>query len=460
MYWANFLHIYQPVVQKDIWVKRVADESYRKIFRGLLDIDRAKITLNISGVLCDLLEKNGCSDVLESIKNLIDAGKLEITGSAKYHAFLPLLPESEIERQIVLNEETLDKYFGKNWKKGGFFPPEMAYSKKVAEVAKRLGYKWMIVDEMAFPPGKKIEKDVIYEIKGIKDFHVFFRERNLTFKILSGSRVSSLPAIMKFLEKRIGNSEYSVTAMDGETFGHHRPGLENLMFDLLREESIKPATITELLDIFPKKEIIEPRPSTWAAVPRDFEVGEPYFRWKSSGNQIQQWQWELLELAAEIVSRNEDEDIRGRLDRALHSDQFWWSSARPWWSLEWIERGAYDLKEIINDSKNASKEEREKAEELYKQIIFTGFDWQRSGKVDELSRSENEEIQERLEEKEKFFITKEEYEEMVKNLNEQIEEAVKHREYHRAAMIKDRIRELKEEMEKGVQEKKSNDLMF
>lgn len=461
MHWANFLHIYQPAVQKQVWVKRIAEDSYRKIFSGLLSIERARLTLNINGVLCELLDQAGAHDVLKNIKTLIDSGRLEITGSAKYHAFLPLLPEGEIERQIILNEETLSKYFGNNWKKGGFFPPEMAYSKKVAEVAKKLGYKWIIIDEMAIPDGNKIEKGTIYNIEGLDDFHVFFRERNLTFKILSSANSGALPFILKFLEPRLDKSEYIVTAMDGETFGHHRPGLENLLFEMFKEEKIKPAMISDLPEIFKKKEAIEPRDSTWAAVPRDFKIGQPYFRWHNKDSVLQNRQWELLYLAIEVVNRDASQKTRTLLDKALHSDQFWWSSARPWWSLEWIERGAYDFKEIIKKSNTASEEDKQKAEELYKQIIYTGFEWQRTGLVDELSRSENEEIRERLEEKEKMFVTKEEYEEMIKTMSVQMRQASEAEEYHRAASIKDRIREIKEEMESGGRnEKKSNDLMF
>ena len=139
MKWANFLHIYQPPTQKPIWVKRIADESYRKIFKGLLEIPRARLSLNINSILCELLDQNGGMDVIKNIKKLVEKGNIELTGSAKYHAFLPLLPESEIERQILLNEESLNKYFGKSWKKGGFFSPEMAYSKKVAEDRKEGG---------------------------------------------------------------------------------------------------------------------------------------------------------------------------------------------------------------------------------------------------------------------------------------------------------------------------------
>ena len=464
MYWANFLHVYQPPTQKPIWVRRIADESYRKLFAGLRNIPRAHITVNINSVLCELLEQNDAGDVIDHIKALIQSGNVELTGSAKFHAFLPLLPEFEIERQIKLNEEGLDKYFGKGWKKGGFFSPEMAYSKKVAEVAKRLGYKWIIIDELAFPAGKTMQRNKVYEIEGIKDFYVFFRERNFSFKILSASQLSTLPSILRFLEPRFNKEEFTVTGMDGETFGHHRPGLEKLLFDLLNEPKIKPISVSEILDLAIEKEVVEPRPSTWASVPRDFTINEPFLRWNNPNNEIQQFQWKLTNLAIDIVHRDPKQKSREILDHALHSDQYWWSSARPWWSLEMIERGAYDLKQVIDQSEKATPEEKNLASDLYRQILFTGFEWQRTGKVDEISRNENEEVRERLEEKEKLFVTKEEFEDMLKTLREQMRNAAETEEFHRASMIKDRIRELEEEMDKTqnipAKTKPGSDLMF
>lgn len=454
MYWANFLHIYQPPIQKDIWVRRITDECYRKLFSGLLNIPRARLSLNINSILCELLERNGGTDVIKDIKTLVDRGNIELTGSAKYHAFLPLLPESEIRRQILLNEEGLNKYFGTSWKKGGFFSPEMAYSEKVAKVAHELGYKWIVVDEMAFPSGHIEKKDKIYDIDTLDNFSVFFRERNLSFKILSASQISSLPATMRFLSDRLGKSEYTVTAMDGETFGHHRPGLENFLFDLLRQEEIKPVQISDLYAYFPEHLKIKPRPSTWASVPKDFTVGEPFARWKSQTNQIHTYQWQLTQIALDAVNRKKDDPMRLKLDSTLSSDQYWWASAKPWWSLEWIEHGAFDLREVILKAKKSKRRERKLAEELYKKIVYTGFEWQRTGLVDELSRSEDEEVREHLEEKEQMFITPEEYQNMIKTLEEQMVEAARLQDYHRASMIKDRIRELKEEMQNPTKFKK------
>lgn len=448
MYWANFLHIYQPPTQKEIWVRRITDESYRKVFNGLLKIKRARLTLNINGILCELLDKYGGRDVLKSIGKLLKNGQLELTGSAKYHAFLPLLPESEIERQIVLNEETLSEYFGKDWKRGGFFTPEMAYSEKVVRVAAKLGYKWIIMDELGFPAGKKLSPDTIYKIKAVDDFSVFFRERNLSFTILS-AQIGTVPTILRYLGPRISSNEYVVTAMDGETFGHHRPGLEQLLFDLLKEESIEPAMISDLPQVFSKNETIEPRNSTWAVTRKDMKDNTPFSRWKSDDNIIQQKQWELTNLAIATANRAPiDSGVRRLLDESLHSDQYWWASSKPWWSLEMIERGANELQAVVQKSPQAIMEEKNRAENLYRDIIYTGFEWQRSGLVDELSRKEDEEIRERLEEKEKLFITQDEYKQMIKTLKEQMQLAAKAEEYHRAAMIKDRIRELEEEMRK------------
>ena len=452
MYWANFLHIYQPPTQKEIWVKRITDECYRKLFSGILKIKNARLTLNINGILCELLDKYGGGDVLENIKKLLQNGSLELTGSAKFHAFLPLLPESEIERQILLNETILNKYFGNLWRshngQQGFFSPEMAYSYKVAAVAARLGYKWIVIDELGFPSGKKYSPDTLYKIKGLENFSVFFRERNLSFTILS-AQVGTVPTMLRYLGPRLEKSEYVVTAMDGETFGHHRPGLELLLFDLLNEKKIQSVAIGDLLNKFTKTEEIEPRESTWAVTKTDIKNNTPFSRWNKSDNPIQQKQWELTDIAIAAGNRAPvNEKNRNLLDAALHSDQYWWASARPWWSLEMIERGAYELKQVILEAAASTAQEKNKAEELYRGIIYTALDWQRSGLVDAISRQEDEEVRERLEEKEHLFITKEEYRQMITTLEEQMHLAAKAEEYHRAAMIKDRIRELNEEIKK------------
>lgn len=450
MIWAHFLHVYQPPTQKRAIVERVADESYRKVFSGLLKIKNAKLTLNINGVLCDTLDAYGGKDILETIQKLVKSGAVELTGSSKYHAFLPLLPETEIRRQILLNEATLTKYFGEGWKKGGFFAPEMAYSQKVFKVAYELGYRYFVVDEVAFPKNRKFQATSKYRIEGLNGSgngaYAFFRDRGFSFAIAS-AHFGTLSETLHHLGPRLTTNEYVVTAMDGEIFGHHRPGLEQLLFDLLKEDKIHSVTLSELASKLTEEEIVVPRDSTWATTKRDIKENIPFARWFGSNNPVHAKQWELTNLAIKVIHRAEmHKASREALDHALHSDQYWWASARPWWSLEMIERGAHELKQAILKSPVARPAERRKAEELYYAILTTGFDWQRSGYVDELARWESDEVRERLDEKGKYFITQDEYKHMIKTLDDQIKIAVQNEQYYRAAMIRDRIKELKEEM--------------
>ena len=97
-------------------------------------------------------------------------------------------------------------------------------------------------------------------------------------------------------------AEYAFTAMDGETFGHHRPGLEKLLFEISTEPSLKTVTISELISLFPKRELTKPEDSTWALMPADLAKKEPFSRWADPENKIHVWQWRLTQLALKVIS--------------------------------------------------------------------------------------------------------------------------------------------------------------
>lgn len=124
MYWANFLHIYQPPTQTEAIVRKVTEECYRTLVRVLNEAPHAKITLNINAVLTEQLERYGFKDVIEGLKRLAERGQIEFTGSAMYHPILPLIPGEEVERQIKLNTEVNRRYFGDAYQPLGFFPPK------------------------------------------------------------------------------------------------------------------------------------------------------------------------------------------------------------------------------------------------------------------------------------------------------------------------------------------------
>lgn len=439
MIWANFLHFYQPPTQKKFWADRITEESYRRVLRGLLDNPGAKVTFNINGVLLDLWEEFGHKDVIEMVGTLLERGQIELTGSAKFHPLLPKIPEDEIKRQIELNAATLKKYFG-DYQPKGFFPPEMAYDSVVAKVAKEMGFSWIIAEELSYLG--RVAYDRIYQDQetGIT---LFFRERETSYKILSG-QLGTPKLLWDSLGDRVAKNEYLLTAMDGETFGHHRPGMDQALMDLLTLPELPTVLISEIPEKFPQVEKVEPRPSTWALMEKDLEKKVPFARWDDPDNEIQRLQWQLTELAIETV-RGSDNPGKARemLDRALHSDQYWWASARPWWSLEMIERGAFELKETILAVPGAAAEIKQKAQDLYFAILTTGFAWQREGRVEELAKVEDEEIRMHTDAA-LPGLPKDEVKKMIAHIRQEMEEVAKKQEFERATQLRDRIRELED----------------
>jgi len=254
------------------------------------------------------------------------------------------------------------------------------------------------------------------------------------------------------LGERLKKHEYLLTAMDGETFGHHRPGLEKLLLDIYQSNELPTVTISELPKFF-KEEVCEPVQATWTLMHKDLARNVPFSRWDDPKNKIHQLQWQLTNLALKTVNSSKRKDLRKSrelLDRALHSDQYWWASAKPWWSLEMLEKGAKELMKTILFVPDADKKTKEKAQELYKNIVFLALDWQRYGIVEDLVKEHyDEEVALRLDTTAPY-IPPEEFDKIIDHLKKQELEAAKIEEYERAAQFRDRIRELKAKREEAT----------
>jgi len=391
-----FLHFYQPPNQQYDILDRVVNECYRPVVRGLLDRPAAKIVVNISGGLTQLLLDNKYDDVVNGMKRLIEGGQVEFTDSAKFHAFLPLLPEREVVRQIKKNSEVNRKVFGNLYNPSGFFPPELAVNDCLIKTVSKLGYKWIAVPEVAYGSGPPLSDRLFRDTKtGIT---VFFRNKRVSALILS-ALARSADDLIRETRDLSEHNKYFFTVMDAETFGHHRIGHEKLLFEILDSEDIKAVTASDLLMEDFKYEGVNIRASTWTNEEQDFWLdkerkkateSKSYILWKDPDNPIHKLQWEFVDLCINTITsvryKNAGSRISGwkkarqKLDIALASDQFWWASAKPWWSLEMIESGAYDLKDVIftlNPDTNIKK----KAEKLYQNIIAQAFEWQRTGYI-------------------------------------------------------------------------------
>jgi len=395
MYWANFLHIYQPPNQMADILERIVHESYRKIISGLKDHPRAKITLNINAGLAEQLAEHGYHDIIDGIKFLLERGQIELTETAKYHPFLPLTPYAEIIRQIKLNFETNRRFFGSAYKPVGFFPPEMAYNHRVSDAAAEMGFQWIIIDEIAY--NGKIEQvpfNQVFSIKRHPNLKVLFRERRMSNLIMSAV-VRSEKTLVEAMGGELKKNRYLITAMDGETFGHHRPGLDKLLFSVFNSKKFRLVTVSELIKQFPLAGAIDPVPSNWASAETDILANKQFLSWDDPENPIHKWQWELTSFVLKLVELTDSKaagfsEAREKMDRALHSCQYWWACAKPWWSLEMIEAGAFRLLDTVRSIPGVKTRDVEQAFDLYQKIVLKAFEWQRTGYIRELASEQRQ----------------------------------------------------------------------
>ncbi|MDO8558691.1 MAG: hypothetical protein Q7S09_05965 [bacterium] len=441
MHWANFIHIYQPADQSRAILDAVVNQSYRRIFSGLEKIPSFKLTLNINGALTELLARNGYGDVVDLIRKLAESGRLEFTESAMYHAFLPFLEEREIERQIRKNHAVNHKYFGAAYAPTCFFPPEMAYSAKVARVVSQLGYQTLILDEISSPirnGSAKLFKKT-FHISGAGNIAAVFRERRISNLIMS-----SIARDQKSLQEVLGaeqeNDRYMLTAMDGETFGHHRPGLEELLFSVMSSQKPEQIFVSEIAEKYPVSETpLAPREATWASAEKDLERGVQFFSWKDPKNPVHALQWKFFNFLRRKLSRSDAKRALDAFDRASASDQFFWASAEPWWSIEMIEKGAWNMLEALRKIPGIGREGRREGKELYHAILEEAFRLQRKGVIEALAGAYRSSVRIPFKDRTKGAGKPEVYDAVVEMIGRKMKEAADARSYEKAILWRDAL---------------------
>ncbi len=372
--WVNFLHIYQPPYQELELVQKISRESYWQLVDILKRNKTAKITLNFSGCLLEHLYNIGEEKLVEEFKNLVANKQIELAGSARYHPILPLLPTVEIKRQITLNDQILRQAFGEYYQPTGFFLPEMAYSSKVGKIIKELGYKWIIIDEIAYQ-GRLglVDYNKKYKIKGI-GLNVVFRNRNLSNTFV--------PQTIIDLTQKSNPPAYLISATDGEMYGHHHQDGKNLFEESLTNPQVITLTTSEYLKELPSKsELIIPLSSSWESTPQELKRKVPFALWQDPKNKIHQNLWELRKIAIRLINKSKEQGsnydwARHHLDRGLSSCAWWWAAEKKigvfnllTWNPDTIEKGLRELISSIRSLKNVSQKTKLQAEKYYHLLI-------------------------------------------------------------------------------------------
>ncbi len=369
--WANLLHLYQPPNQNPALLKIIVKESYQSLLKILKNHPNLKFTVNFSGSLTELLSQNGAQNLIKGYKELALKNQIELTSTAKYHPILPLLPSNEIEHQIRINDKINKSLFGPAYEPQGFFCPEMAYSKKVGKIIKKLGFKWIILDEIAYN-GKlnQVDFEKGYEIKDL-GLKVIFRDRTISKSFVPESIYEKLK------DKK---DELIITATDAEMYGHHHKDHQNIFEKISKDKNLETIKISNLIKSYSEFEKISPKTCSWETAPSDLQKNMPFPLWDNPKNKVHQKIWQLANLAIKLNKQynSENKNIwsRKHLDRGLASCTWWWASLKKpdvfsplTWNPDEIENGIGELIRSIRSLKNISKKAKITAENIYLELI-------------------------------------------------------------------------------------------
>ncbi len=372
--WANFLHIYQPPEQDENIFHQVARESYFEIAKFFDVYDGINLTMNISGALLEQLVEYQYDALIDNFVKAFLNGEIEMAGSAMYHPILPLLPAKEIERQIILDEKIKKQIFGNEYQRRGFYLPEMAYSREVAEILDSMGFEWIILDEISFA-GKlgKLEKGKVYKIKGLK-LKVVFRDRMISDNFV--------PEKIKEMSDNLGNQDrYIITATDGELYGHHHHNFYDKTKAVFADGNIKSWKMSEFIKKFRDENLeeVEPVPSNWESKEEEIVQGNPFAYWNHSQNEIHKELWDFANFVIGEMEKSQDDQnyatARNFLDKGLSSCHFWAASGKKsavWGELIWnpdvVERGSLFLIRAIRSLVHIETEKRMEAENKFLRI--------------------------------------------------------------------------------------------
>lgn len=385
--WAALFHIYQP----DHWdprvIRRVAKEAYYPLLRMLQKNPKHKITLNICGSLSEQLSRYGMSDLLRGFAACAERGQVEFTQTAKYHPILPKLPRKEIIRQFELNYATNRAFFGEAFAPRGVFLPEMCVNHKVASIVAELGYQWLVLDEITYS-GRIGDVSFRYKYFEPKSkLFILFRNRIMS-DVFFRLDLNTVNEFRQFILEKLGPRSPLITALDGENLGHHRKDMDTIYRELVGGSTFVTQTYSELLATLPPKNLSKNfRASSWASRSEELARGVPYIRWDDPNNPIHKLLWEITLGTLKIFYKYEAKtslcgEARIRLDQALNSDQYWWASTQPWWSVEILFAALDEWKRVLSQFSGVPQREILKIMKLITRAKHCIRTWQDKGIAD------------------------------------------------------------------------------
>jgi alpha-amylase len=316
---------------------KVAEKSYLPTNRYLLNLLNEnpgfKLSLSITGTVLEQLER-WSPEALQSFKDLIATGRVEIVGETYHHSLAFFYSREEFEAQVAMHREKVEQLFGQTPKV--FRNTELSYNNDLAYWADKAGYKGIITEGWD-PVLEWRSPNYVYRPAYTDNIRLLMKNYKLSDDIafrFGDQGWSEWPLTADKFSHWLSSDQHATNFnlfMDYETFGEHQWSesgifdfLHHLPQEWLKSEHNAFMTIGEAIDNYEPKDVIDvPQTVTWADTERDLSA------WL--GNPMQQQSITALYELQDKVLGTGDLELIEDWRRLQTSDHFYYMCTK-WWN--------------------------------------------------------------------------------------------------------------------------------
>jgi alpha-amylase len=327
---------YEDRTNNERIVHKVAEKSYlptnQHLLKLLQDYPEFCLSLSITGTIIEQLER-WAPHVLQSFKDLVDTGRVEIVGETYHHSLAFFYSRAEFERQVKMHEEKVLQVFGQKPKV--FRNTELAYNNDLAYWADKAGYKAILAEgwdkvlgwrspNFVYRPAYSENIKLLMKNYRLSDDIAFrFGDRDWSGWPLTADKFSN------WLNSTHDAQVFNLF-MDYETFGEHQwhesgifDFLEHLPREWTRENGNTFLTVSQAAETFePVDHVDVPETLTWADTERDLSA------WL--GNSMQTSSITSLYVLEEKILDTNDLALIEDWRKLQTSDHFYYMCTK-WW---------------------------------------------------------------------------------------------------------------------------------
>jgi len=377
IYHALVLNLHQPpgnlddLLHRNWWEAKEILEAIDRMPRALWGFeDLARVHLSLSGTLLETLANPefqervyGIVKVGDFLWHLQNTRIFNILGTGYYHPVLPLTPKADWEEHLRRWRGIAQHLF---WRDDfrGFWPPEMGFTMEMIPLLKKMGYRYVLVDDVYVEPvdGTMKWHEIRYrphvaEFEG-EEIIVIPRDRDLSNAQEAGMDPGWFDHELKERCKYCDFPPLVTTASDGDNggwFRNHSPKANfwNVFYQPFIERcrllgELEPIYIDDYLDRFGTGGKVTVKTGAWNT---EDHYGDDFTQW--TGSQTQKDGWARLQQVSDSLQAMFERRGRERPRNPEHVDhhlsEAQWrvlraeTSCHFYWGEAWVGRAHADL---------------------------------------------------------------------------------------------------------------------